>query len=356
MRRLNRRPGTRRRGCDRTARFPRERRRGRPVVPRVDVRRQQGHQHGRGAGSRASSRRARRLRVPSARGMARPRARCREKAVVGATRLPDTAGGVEASSRARFHALGGRATPRVCARHVVITGWVPRPPTPRPRPCARRDCGASDAESDAKIVFGAPETPRGTATLRDTYGREKGRSETQDVMRHTAFGASPKQIERAPGVVICISCESHQIIKRGTHTRGTCDTDRENTTSTRRRASRSRTFLDVAVSLVKDNLPDPADLAMRGEPRMRDAVDATGRKVEEIGERDASGRGYLSTLKCLRRRGRLRDERRLCAAAARRSGLLEELKSFRAENLPWDGLTCARAAEGGHRDSQVGAR
>ena len=92
--RLNRRPGTRRRGCDRTARFPRERRRGRPVVPRVDVRRQQGHQHGRGAGSRASSLRARRLRVPSARGMARPRARCREKAVVGATRLPDTAGGV----------------------------------------------------------------------------------------------------------------------------------------------------------------------------------------------------------------------------------------------------------------------
>ena len=101
--------------------------------------------------------------------------------------FPTPPGAWEASSRARFHALGGRATPRVCARHVVITGWVPRPPTPRPRPCARRDCGASDAESDAKIVFGAPETPRGTATLRDTYGREKGRSETQDVMRHTAF-------------------------------------------------------------------------------------------------------------------------------------------------------------------------
>ena len=114
---------------------------------------------------------------------------------------------------------------------------------------------------------------------------------------------------------------------------------------------------DVAVSLVKDNLPDPADLAiLRAVSRgMRDAVDATGRKVEEIGERDASGRGYLSTLKCLRRRGRLRDERRLCAAAAR-SGLLEELKSFRAENLPWDGLTCARAAEGGHLEILKWAR
>ena len=106
---------------------------------------------------------------------------------------------------------------------------------------------------------------------------------------------------------------------------------------------------DVAVSLVKDNLPDPADLAiLRAVSRgMRDAVDATGRKVEEIGERDASGRGYLSTLKCLRRRGRLRDERRLCAAAAR-SGLLEELKSLRAESLPWNEMTCAYAAKGGH--------
>ena len=76
---------------------------------------------------------------------------------------------------------------------------------------------------------------------------------------------------------------------------------------------------DVAVSLVQKHLPDPADLAVlrvvsRG---MRDAVDATGRKMEEFKEDDAVERGYLSTLKCLRRRGRLSDERLLCAAAAR---------------------------------------
>ena len=114
---------------------------------------------------------------------------------------------------------------------------------------------------------------------------------------------------------------------------------------------------DIAVSLFEKHLPDPADLAvLRGVSRgMRDAVDATGRKVEEIGERVASGRGYLSTLKCLRRRGRLRDERLLCAAAAR-SGLLEELKSFRAENLPWDGLTCAFAAKRGHLEMLKWAR
>jgi hypothetical protein len=43
---------------------------------------------------------------------------------------------------------------------------------------------------------------------------------------------------------------------------------------------------DVAVSLVEKHLPDPADLAvLRAVSKgMRDAVDATGRKVEEFGE------------------------------------------------------------------------
>ena len=60
---------------------------------------------------------------------------------------------------------------------------------------------------------------------------------------------------------------------------------------------------DVAVSLVEKHLPDPADLAvLRAVSKgMRDAVDATGRKVEEFGQYDAADRGYLSTLKCLRR-------------------------------------------------------
>ena len=82
---------------------------------------------------------------------------------------------------------------------------------------------------------------------------------------------------------------------------------------------------DVAVSLVEEHVPDPADLAvLRGMSRgMRDAVDATGRKVEEMHENHAARCGYLSTLKCLRRRGRLRDESLLCAASARSGDLAE---------------------------------
>ena len=117
---------------------------------------------------------------------------------------------------------------------------------------------------------------------------------------------------------------------------------------------------DVVVSHVfrEKHLPDPADLAVlrvvsRG---MRAAVDATGRKVKEFGQYDAVERGYVSTLKCLRRRGRLSDERLLCAAAAR-SGDLEALKALRlVENFPWGVLTCANAAKGGHLEVLKWAR
>ena len=114
---------------------------------------------------------------------------------------------------------------------------------------------------------------------------------------------------------------------------------------------------DVAFSIVEKHLPDPADLAvLRAVSKgMRDAVDATGRKVEDFGQYDAAERGYLSTLKCLRRRGVLKDERLLCAAAAR-SGQLEALKALRAENLPWDERTCCRAANGGHLEVLKWAR
>jgi hypothetical protein len=114
---------------------------------------------------------------------------------------------------------------------------------------------------------------------------------------------------------------------------------------------------DVVVSIVEKHLPDPADLAvLRAVSKgMRDAVDATGRKVEDFGQYDAAERGYLSTLKCLRRRGVLKDERLLCAAAAR-SGQLEALKALRAENLPWDERTCCRAANGGHLEVLKWAR
>ena len=115
---------------------------------------------------------------------------------------------------------------------------------------------------------------------------------------------------------------------------------------------------DVAVSLVEKHLPDPAYLAvLRAVSKgMRDAVDATGQKVEELKEDDAAERGYLSTLMCLSRRGRLSDELRLCAAAAR-VGHLEGLKALRcAENFPWDERTCAYAAMGGHLEVLKWAR
>ena len=109
---------------------------------------------------------------------------------------------------------------------------------------------------------------------------------------------------------------------------------------------------DVTVSLVEKHLPDPADLAvLRAVSHgMRAAVDATGRKIEEFGDDEAARRGYLSTLKCLRRRGVLKNERLLCAAAAR-IGDLEALKALRAENFPWDAWTCRYAALGGHLET-----
>ena len=114
---------------------------------------------------------------------------------------------------------------------------------------------------------------------------------------------------------------------------------------------------DVAVSLIENHLRDPADLAvLRAVSKgMRDAVDATGRRVEEFGEEDAVQRGYVSTLKCRRRRGKLKNVRLLCAAAAR-NGDLEALKALRAENFPWNGSTCAFAAQYGHLEVLKWAR
>jgi len=118
----------------------------------------------------------------------------------------------------------------------------------------------------------------------------------------------------------------------------------------------------VSVSLVEKHLPDPADLAVlravsKGmRDAVDDAVDATGRKMKEFKEYDAAYLGYVSTLKCLRRRGRLSDERLLCAAAAS-VGDLEALKVLRrAENFPWDKWTCAFAALNGHLEVLKWAR
>ena len=114
---------------------------------------------------------------------------------------------------------------------------------------------------------------------------------------------------------------------------------------------------DIVTTHVFAKLPDPRDLAVLRavSSGMRDAVDATGRRVEEFSEEDAAERGYLSTLKCLRRRGVLKNERLLSATAAR-IGDLESLKALRKLEFPWDRDTCAYAAYGGHLEVLMWAR
>ena len=97
---------------------------------------------------------------------------------------------------------------------------------------------------------------------------------------------------------------------------------------------------------------DPADLARLRvvSQSMRDAVTATGLKVEEVvNGSTAVELGCLSALRRLQRRGRLSTEERkyFCEAAAR-GGHLEELKVLRANGCPWDEQTCSHAAAGGN--------
>jgi hypothetical protein len=96
------------------------------------------------------------------------------------------------------------------------------------------------------------------------------------------------------------------------------------------------------------NLPDPADLANltavnRG---IRDAVVATGRKVEELNSVKAAELGCLRTLQCLLRQGRL--EKSLVCSAAARGGHLEELKWGIAEGCQYAEETHAAAASSGN--------
>ena len=128
--------------------------------------------------------------------------------------------------------------------------------------------------------------------------------------------------------------------------------------------------LDVVSTHVLRFLHEPADLGrLRAVSRgMRDAVDATRRKIKKLSDQKAADLGYVGLLKDRRSRGVLRDEYLLCAAAAR-SGQLEELKALRADNFPWnrpstcataarpwDASTCACAALGGHLEVLQWAR
>ena len=113
----------------------------------------------------------------------------------------------------------------------------------------------------------------------------------------------------------------------------------------------------IATHILKsDILPEPGDLGrLRAvSRRMRDAVDATGRTIKKLSDRDAVELGNVSLLKDRHSRGLLssdffgcQEDAYLCAAAARK-GDLEELKALRADKWPWDSWTCAYAAKSGH--------
>ena len=111
---------------------------------------------------------------------------------------------------------------------------------------------------------------------------------------------------------------------------------------------------DIVVTHVlrSEYFDDPADLARLRvvSQSMRDAVTATGLKVEEVvNGSTAVELGCLSALRRLQRRGRLSTEERkyFCEAAAR-GGHLEELKVLRANGCTWDEQTCSHAAAGGN--------
>ena len=107
--------------------------------------------------------------------------------------------------------------------------------------------------------------------------------------------------------------------------------------------------LVVTHVLRSEYFDDPADLARLPavSRAMRAAVAETGLRLKDLGEKRAVELGCLSAVQCMQRQGRLSRRELLCQAAAR-SGQLEKLKEFRANDRPWDANTCSGAAKGGH--------
>ena len=108
---------------------------------------------------------------------------------------------------------------------------------------------------------------------------------------------------------------------------------------------------DLVATHVLRHVRDPLDLARLSavSQGMRDAVNATGREITETTDPfDAESLGFLTTLRLMHSRGRLKSAHRymLCNAAAV-SGQFEELKALRAKNWPWNEKTCEHAAKGG---------
>ena len=141
-------------------------------------------------------------------------------------------------------------------------------------------------------------------------------------------------------------------------TRAVLDSARESDT-------RVVTFEDIPRDIKNEilgeaKLPDPVDRALvRAVSRsMRDAVDATGRDIENLNTstecRDAAKLGWLSTLKNRLRRGILHKPS-VCTEAAM-GGHLEIVKWARKNGCPWDEKTCSGAAKGGHLEVLKWAR
>ena len=92
--------------------------------------------------------------------------------------------------------------------------------------------------------------------------------------------------------------------------------------------------------LSSEFLPEPGDLGrLRAVSHaMRAAVDATGREIKKLSDREAAHLGHVSLLKDRHRRGVLKHRCLTCAAAARK-GDVKELKALRADEWPWNWWT-----------------
>ena len=96
--------------------------------------------------------------------------------------------------------------------------------------------------------------------------------------------------------------------------------------------------------------PHPSNDELERFVSFTDALrDALGemRRVKELSPGEAAGRGCLSTLRSLHRRGRAELTVYLCESAAR-GGQFGVLEWLRENGCPWDETTCSGAAENGH--------
>jgi hypothetical protein len=120
------------------------------------------------------------------------------------------------------------------------------------------------------------------------------------------------------------------------------------TDQTSRREAFSGLPSHVIIQHILGSDTDPVVLArLRAVSRlMRDVVDETGLRVEEMTAEVAAQNGFLDTLKNKLQKGRL-DKQHMCENAAL-GGHLEVQQWARANGCPWYWQTCVRAALHGH--------